>query len=63
MIGKLPATRVAERRLLRVLRASCAGAHGCATRFYAGASIKTIFKPYRWRPLSGPDLTNSGDVP
>lgn len=25
-------------------------------------SIKTIIKPYQWHPISGPDLTNAGDV-
>jgi len=64
MIGKLPATA----GLLSAVFCGCCALRAQAPTaalpdFTQAPSIKTIFKPYRWRPLSGPDLTNSGDVP
>ena len=34
-----------------------------ATDYSRPASIRSIFKPYRWKPIAGPDLSNAKDVP
>ena len=31
--------------------------------FTKGASVRSIFKPYLWRPIQGPDLSNGQDAP